>query len=313
MNHCNELDATASLEALLNQQQQQQGGESEIMLAKPVNSTANLITSNNQTTFSSPTPYIIQNGKIYQLASNSQLVGRNLIHINQLMSADNNPGTSSGNTSLGSAQTTPIDENGAIISTGGAKQQIVKNLTTLQCASPNQPGLVSLNGSGGVSGGQRIIIKASDSSSQIGAQQQAIKSINIIPSLQVNSGQPKQVIIANGSNLNIKPTILTAAKPNATAIRPGTSPSTQKIILPINMINGAPKQAISISNTGQKLQTILAAPAGTHSNSQEPILLPVPTDKSEGGFISILSGNGCHEVKEDYMNGEHKNNDPGKY
>ena len=202
-------------------------------------------------TFSSTTPYIIQNGKIYQLTSNNQLIARNLIHINQLSS---------------------------LVSTeNGVQQQIDDSGTGLKISNANSTiknsSILNLNTSNG-----RIVIKAPEPSQQISftnggsnssscsiQQQQNIKPVN------------KQVIISNNSNMQLKAAVATAPilskktqvqqqqQQQQTLLNQFKAPANsgnnlqQKIFMPITTVNGSSSGknvAITISNN--KLQSLLS-------------------------------------------------------
>jgi hypothetical protein len=139
--------------------QQQQNPDSQTMNDKIVNN------QQPPSTFASTAPYIIQNGKIYQLTSNNQLIARNLIHINQLPTGNNSLQDQQPN--LSTDQHQPVS-NGSMIING--KPATIK--------ATNQ--ILNLN-----TGNGRFLIKTPDSQQQqhqqIQQQQPSLKSINIIP------------------------------------------------------------------------------------------------------------------------------------
>jgi hypothetical protein len=209
------------------------------------NPTQQASTSNtNAATFSSSTPYIIQNGKIYQLTSNNQLIARNLIQINQIPSLVNNAEANSGQKQttnevvemVSSPQINTVTNNGSLIING--KPATIKT-------NP----ILNLNTSNG-----RIILKAPENQPQQGA----VKSINIIP-----------------SNINIKPTTALLSKAPQT-VKAGLSNSLQQKLFPVvknpgtETTTGIKNNTIIISNN--RLQSLLSGQTANQDGNLQMIV-----------------------------------------
>ena len=109
-------------------------------ISSPLN-TANIMSANNpntnNATFSSSTPYIIQNGKIYQLTANNQLIARNLIHINQLSNLVQTSEQQSNEDNTNPNQSNQTNNNGTINVMSQQQQQHtnINNTSTMNFAN----------------------------------------------------------------------------------------------------------------------------------------------------------------------------------
>jgi len=217
---------SASGSTIQPQQQQQQQQPQPIQTVTTATTTAGTTAS----------PYIIQNGNIYQLTANNQLISRNTIQLNQIQSA-----------------TAPALNDQQQQSTVPPKQIIINpctqlnnriKMTTIKNGSPTT--FLNLNTSKG-----KVIYRTqpiSTNTTSNSSDQTALRTINIQQQQQQHQqSSPKQIIISNSNantsrlsaliNSSSPPTSLNKTQPSIIVLAANNLQSQQK---PISLIAKTP-------------------------------------------------------------------------